>query len=204
MLTRRYHVWSLVIILIDVNHSNAARTLTAEQCRGARAMLGWSQEDLAKAASVGRQTVTDFERGARMPITNNLASMRQAFERAGIEFLSSTDGTDNGMRLSRPDNFSGHGLDTEHHQAHSQVYSDRWSELSAVQCRMARVALGWGTRDLARAAGVSTDTVARMERGEKLKSSTVNAFRSAFEAAGIEFIPENGGGPGVRAPKHKD
>lgn len=68
---------------------------------------------------------------------------------------------------------------------------------------MARVALGWGTRDLARAAEVSTDTVARMERGEKLKLSTVNAFRTAFEAAGIEFIPENGGGPGVRAPKSK-
>ena len=63
---------------------------------------------------------------------------------------------------------------------------------------MARVALGWGTRDLARNAGVSPDTVARFERGEQLKGSTVAALRNTFEAAGIEFIPENGGGPGVR------
>lgn len=63
---------------------------------------------------------------------------------------------------------------------------------------MARVALGWGTRDLARFADVSPDTIARLERGERLKESTVSAIRLAFENAGIEFIPENGGGPGVR------
>ncbi|RWB74713.1 MAG: transcriptional regulator [Mesorhizobium sp.] len=63
---------------------------------------------------------------------------------------------------------------------------------------MARVALGWGTRDLARNAGVSPDTIARFERGEQLKASTVATILATFEAAGIEFIPENGGGPGVR------
>ncbi|NTE91052.1 helix-turn-helix domain-containing protein [Agrobacterium tumefaciens] len=63
---------------------------------------------------------------------------------------------------------------------------------------MARAALGWGTRDLARNANVSPDTVARFERGENLKSTTVAALRAAFEAQGLEFIPENGGGPGVR------
>ena len=166
-------------------------------------MLGWSQDDLARAAFVGRQTVTDFERGARIPITNNLASMRQAFERAGIEFLPGANDAGNGVRLRRRAEFSDHGFDIERPLGHGQDNSDHGSELSPIQCRMARVALGWGTRDLARAAGVSTDTVARMERGEKLKSSTVNAFRAAFEAAGIEFIPENGGGPGVRAPKRK-
>ena len=66
---------------------------------------------------------------------------------------------------------------------------------------MARVALGWGTRDLARNAGVSTDTVARLERGEKLKQATVQAICRAFELGGIEFIPENGGGVGVRFKK---
>ncbi|MBN9138875.1 MAG: helix-turn-helix transcriptional regulator [Phyllobacterium sp.] len=70
--------------------------------------------------------------------------------------------------------------------------------MNIIQCKMARVALGWGTRDLARNAGVSPDTVARFERGEQLKGSTVAALRNTFEAAGIEFIPENGGGPGVR------
>ncbi|WP_309085778.1 helix-turn-helix transcriptional regulator [Chelativorans sp.] len=70
--------------------------------------------------------------------------------------------------------------------------------MNAIQCKMARVALGWGTRDLARFADVSPDTIARLERGERLKESTVSAIRLAFENAGIEFIPENGGGPGVR------
>lgn len=66
---------------------------------------------------------------------------------------------------------------------------------------MARVAVGWGVRDLAEAAQVSPDTVARLERGDELRERTVNAIRSALEAAGVEFIEENGSGPGVRLKK---
>jgi transcriptional regulator with XRE-family HTH domain len=76
--------------------------------------------------------------------------------------------------------------------------------MNAIQCKMARVALGWGTRDLARNASVSPDTVARLERGEHLKGSTIATIRAAFEAAGIEFIAENGGGPGVRLARRSD
>lgn len=67
-----------------------------------------------------------------------------------------------------------------------------------VQCKMARVAVGWGVRELAREAGVSTDTIARLERGEELKPITLAMIQAALEVAGIEFIPENGGGAGVR------
>lgn len=70
--------------------------------------------------------------------------------------------------------------------------------LLPVQCRMARAALGWGVRELGAAAKVSIDTVARFERGDELKVRTVEAIRRAFEAAGVEFIDENGGGAGVR------
>ncbi|WP_440981385.1 helix-turn-helix domain-containing protein [Shinella sumterensis] len=70
--------------------------------------------------------------------------------------------------------------------------------MNAIQCKMARAALSWGTRDLARNAGVSPDTIARLERGERLRTATVNVIRAAFEKAGLEFIPENGGGLGVR------
>ena len=70
--------------------------------------------------------------------------------------------------------------------------------LLPVQCRMARAAVGWGVRDLAAAAKVSIDTVARFERGDELKERTVEAMQRALEAAGIEFINGNGGGPGVR------
>jgi len=70
------------------------------------------------------------------------------------------------------------------------------TKLLAVQCKMARVAVAWGVRDLAREAGVSTDTVARLERGEALKESTLAAIRTALEAAGVEFTNEDA--PGVR------
>jgi transcriptional regulator with XRE-family HTH domain len=57
---------------------------------------------------------------------------------------------------------------------------------------MARVALGWGIRDLARIAKVSADTVSRLERGEQLRARTLDDLRSTLEAAGVEFLDDNG------------
>ena len=71
----------------------------------------------------------------------------------------------------------------------------------AVQCKMARTALGLGVRDLAEMAKVSPDTVARLERGEALKERTVDAIRATLESAGVLFIETNGEGPGVRLRK---
>ena len=68
--------------------------------------------------------------------------------------------------------------------------------LLPVQCRMARAALGLGVRQLAAAAKVSIDTIARFERGEELKERTIDALQRALEAAGVEFT--NGDQPGVR------
>ena len=68
-----------------------------------------------------------------------------------------------------------------------------------VQCRMARAALGLGVRELAAAAKVSVDTVARFERGDELKERTIDALQRALEAAGVEFT--NGDQPGVRLTK---
>lgn len=73
--------------------------------------------------------------------------------------------------------------------------------MNAVQCKMARVATGLGIRELASLAAVSPNTISRLERGEELKPSTIDTIRAALEAAGVEFIPENGGGPGVRLRK---
>ena len=72
-----------------------------------------------------------------------------------------------------------------------------------LQCRMARAALGLGVRELAAAAKVSVDTVARFERGDELKERTIEALQRTLEAAGVEFIDENGGGPGVRLRKRQ-
>jgi transcriptional regulator with XRE-family HTH domain len=71
-------------------------------------------------------------------------------------------------------------------------------ELSVAQCRMAGAALNLDVREFAGAASVSTNTISGLERGEALLSRTQAAIRSALQTAGVEFIAENGGGPGVR------
>ncbi|MFQ5938580.1 MAG: helix-turn-helix domain-containing protein [Alphaproteobacteria bacterium] len=58
-------------------------------CKAARALAGMTQADLAKAANVAKQTVADFERGARTPFPNNLAAIRRALESAGVVFIIS-------------------------------------------------------------------------------------------------------------------
>ena len=73
--------------------------------------------------------------------------------------------------------------------------------MKPVQLKMARAAIGWGVRDLAKKAGVTANTVTRIENGADAKRSTIDRLQQALEVAGVEFIDENGGGPGVRLRK---
>ena len=59
--------------------------------------------------------------------------------------------------------------------------------------------LAWTQADLAKAASVGIVTVRQFE-GENgtPRAATLIVLRQAFQAAGIEFIPQNGGGAGVR------
>jgi transcriptional regulator with XRE-family HTH domain len=66
--------------------------VSPEQCRAARAWANWSQEELAKRASVGLSTVRAFEKGTHTPIRNNLEAIRAALEGAGIRFIYADDG----------------------------------------------------------------------------------------------------------------
>jgi transcriptional regulator with XRE-family HTH domain len=66
---------------------------------------------------------------------------------------------------------------------------------------MARGALKMGVRQLAELARVSPNTVTRIEADLPSNPSTLLAVRAALEAAGVEFIDENGEGPGVRLKK---
>ena len=70
-----------------MNQASSPADLTSKHIRAARALLAWSQQDLAKAASVATSTVADFERGSRTPLTNNSQAIRSALEKAGIRFL---------------------------------------------------------------------------------------------------------------------
>lgn len=67
--------------------SSPSPDLTPKHVRAARALLAWSQQDLAKAAGVATSTVADFERGRRTPVANNAQAIRGALESAGIKFL---------------------------------------------------------------------------------------------------------------------
>ncbi len=70
------------------------------------------------------------------------------------------------------------------------------------QCRMARAALDWTALQLAEQAGVGVTTVVRFEGSQTAPNrATLAALQRALEAAGVEFIPENGGGAGVRMRK---
>jgi transcriptional regulator with XRE-family HTH domain len=75
--------------------------------------------------------------------------------------------------------------------------------MKSIQLKMARAAAGWGVRELAKKAGVTANTVTRIENGADAKQSTMDRLQHALEAAGIEFIEENGGGPGVRLRKRQ-
>jgi len=72
-------------------------------------------------------------------------------------------------------------------------------DLSPSQCRMARAALDWTAAKLSEQSRVGVTTISRYESGLTTPNrSTLDAIRRTLEAAGVEFIPENGGGAGVR------
>jgi transcriptional regulator with XRE-family HTH domain len=73
------------------------------------------------------------------------------------------------------------------------------------QFRAARALLGWSQTELARQAGMSLPTVKRVEteRGPKVSDEARFALQQALSLGGIDFIDENGGGPGVRLSKRQ-
>jgi transcriptional regulator with XRE-family HTH domain len=77
--------------------------------------------------------------------------------------------------------------------------------ISIEQIRAARGLLGWSQSDLGEAAGLSLPTIKRLERedgeGPAVSAVARKAVAQALEKAGVEFIPENGGGAGVRLAK---
>ena len=78
--------------------------------------------------------------------------------------------------------------------------------ISAKQIKAARVFLEMEQRDLAAKSGLSLPTIQRMEKMGVERSSAANAqkVQRALEDGGVEFIPENGGGAGVRLRKASD
>lgn len=66
--------------------------ITPQQCRTARAAIGWSQTELAEATGVSRPTVQEFERGTRRPHQSHITALRVALESRGVRFWEMEDG----------------------------------------------------------------------------------------------------------------
>jgi transcriptional regulator with XRE-family HTH domain len=71
--------------------------MTPAQCRAARALLDWTQDDLAREAEIGVVTLRQFERGASQPRRAILSALRRALEEAGVRFIDRGGGP--GVRL---------------------------------------------------------------------------------------------------------
>src|ERR1700692_1319820 len=74
--------------------------------------------------------------------------------------------------------------------------------VSSAQCRAARGLLDWSQQELADRAGIGIVTVRQLEAEQSdPRRATLEVVGGACEASGVEFIDENGGGPGVRLRK---
>ena len=82
--------------------SDSTGMISAAQCRAARGLLDWSQQELAERAGVGVVTVRQLEANLRQPRRATLAVVRRCFEAAGVEFIDANRGGP-GARLREPE-----------------------------------------------------------------------------------------------------
>jgi transcriptional regulator with XRE-family HTH domain len=62
--------------------------ITSAQCRAARGLLDWTQQQLADEARVGVVTVRQLEAGDTVPRRSTLEVIQRAFERAGVDLIN--------------------------------------------------------------------------------------------------------------------
>jgi transcriptional regulator with XRE-family HTH domain len=80
-----------------------AEVITPAQIRAARALIGWTQADLAKASGVSEVAIKNLERQATDPRVSTINSIQQTFDAAGVTFLDAGDIRDggSGVRLKK-------------------------------------------------------------------------------------------------------
>jgi transcriptional regulator with XRE-family HTH domain len=103
---------AIFAIAIEIQHKlcYGRAMITPAQCRAARALLDWSQQQLAEAARIGNATIRNFESGKSSPQNATLEVVRRAFESAGLIFIDE-NGQGPGVRL-RKKSTAGRDLDS--------------------------------------------------------------------------------------------
>jgi len=76
--------------------------ITSAQCRAARGLLDWSQQELSKRAGIGVVTLRQLEAGTHDPRRSTLDVVRRCLEAAGVEFIDENN-SGPGVRLRKPD-----------------------------------------------------------------------------------------------------
>ena len=178
--------------------------VTSAQVRMARAALNWTVRELAAATGLHRNTIINIEVGRYGGSEESQALIEVAFRKAGVVFLPQ-----DAVRLLKPkatkaaaSNIVDGSIETVTGISYDMRHSiPVLNPLSSGQIRAGRALLRWSAEELARASAVGITTIRRAELTEHRTSLTAAndlAIRHALEAAGIELIDENGGGPGVR------
>lgn len=121
--------------------------MTPLQCRAARALIGWTQLDLADAASVSTDTIRNFELEARNPRPASVQQMDIAFAAAAVTFIDENGGGSGVMMFGAT---------------------------SPSQIRAARALLGWSHADLARQCDFSS-RLTRYTLGQSYRARTEGA-----------------------------
>jgi len=84
-----------IVMSIGIVHS-----ITAGQCRAARALLDITQPALAEIAGLGLSTIVDFEKSRRDVSRDAVQAIRSALEGAGVQFIA-RNGAGPGVRLRK-------------------------------------------------------------------------------------------------------
>src|ERR1017187_8674077 len=96
--------------------------LTAAQCKAARALLAWNQQELAQRAQLGVSTIADFERGKRTPTESNIQAIINAFAAAGISFV------DGGVQNAASPNTPGTSANSSMPRLIEATDLDQWAQ----------------------------------------------------------------------------
>jgi len=76
--------------------------ITARQIRAGRALLGWSQQELADRAILSRNAVAKMERGEVDPRTSTIEAVRRVLEQNGVMFVAASGRLGEGVRALAP------------------------------------------------------------------------------------------------------